>query len=169
MRIQEANLPWRYLDTSNELLLPWYTRGALEWITSRDTANWRVFEFGGGYSTIWWRLHCRKVDTVDGSLRWAEAMGITYADSLEGYLNYIEKSNELYDCIIVDGEWRKFCVQKAKHYLKESGHIIIDNYRDEQLTEAEWDEVDFMLEGWKKEVFKQHNHTTWKTAIFTKL
>jgi hypothetical protein len=170
--IQEANLHWRYIDTETNLILPWYTLPALQWLLSQNVKKWDVFEYGSGYSTIWWRTNCECVNSVDHNEDWANAMGAFICVKKADYIMLVDlidkriSNKRAFDCVVVDGEWRDDCVKYAKEHVLPGGYMIIDNYGQTDFPSAEL--IDKLLEGWEKQVFKQPNHTEWATAVFKK-
>lgn len=162
--IQECNLIWRYLDTDTGLIMPWYSLPCLEWLKKQDISDWRIFEYGSGYSTCWWRANAEGWYSVDNDAKWAKAMGATFSDNQGVYINSIK--NWMYDCIIIDGAWRKECLEYCLPFIKIGGYIIIDNYGQEDFPDTEFAEK--LLEGWEKKIYKQPNHTTWASAVFKK-
>jgi len=153
--ITEANLIWQYKDTESGLIMPWYTLPTLEWLKKQDVSQWNVFEYGAGYSSIWWRAHCKNVASVDHSKSWAYAMTAMYCEE-----------EELWDCIVIDSEyWRESCAAFAIPYLKSGGIMIIDNWESENYDPKVNEEL---FKDWSIQIFKQPNHSTWKTAILTK-
>lgn len=183
--IQEANLIWRYQDTDSGLVMPWYTLPTLQWLKQQDTSKWIVFEYGAGYSTIWWRLNCQGVISIEHNPIWAKAMNAESIQDPVEYINAIdfhttpvgmlfnsnfqcEKSEyNLPDCIVIDGEHRKECLLVSVDKIPVGGYIIIDNWGQEDFPDTEFAEK--LLEGWEKQLFKQPNHTSWVTAVFKKL
>lgn len=166
--IREANLLWQYQDTDSGLIMPYYALPCLEWLKQQELKNWSVFEYGCGYSTIWLRLNTKYVESVDSSESWGAAMGAWYTDDKSLYLTQVAKKQN-YDCIIVDGdpiEWRPDCVEFCRDFLKPGGYLIIDNFDQEGFPPAIAYEK--FLEGWERQVFAQPNHSSWKTAVFTK-
>lgn len=166
--IQEANLSWRYSDTESNLVMPWYTKPALEWLKKQDVNKWNVFEYGAGYSTIWWRLNANILKSVEHDFRWATAMGANWKKDKEQYIECFGGSKMLYDCIIVDGEWRLDCVLNCEPWLKPGGFMIIDNWGQEDFPEEACNAAEEFLVGWTKTLYKQANHSRWCTAIFQK-
>lgn len=170
--IREANLHWRYEDTETGLIMPWYTLPALQWLKQQDIKQWEVFEYGAGYSTIWWRLNCRTVDSIDHSNNWANAMSAICAKDKSDYIEFIgfcreSTINEMgFDCVVIDGEHRKECLEHSIDYVAYGGYVIIDNWGQEDFPDTDF--ADKLLEGWEKQVFKQPNHTDWCTAVFRK-
>ncbi len=171
--ITQALLPWQFIDHDSGLILPYYTLPCLEWLKNQQIKKWNVFEFGAGYSTIWWRLNSYFVNSIDTNESWAKAMGarlvkdelnhdiIAYSRHINGYeLNF-------YDAIVVDGdpiEWRPSCVDFCRDYVRPGGFLIIDNFDQEGFPPAS--EYEKFLEGWERQVFAQPNHSSWKTAVF---
>jgi hypothetical protein len=170
--IQECNLHWRYFDTATNLIFPWYTLPALEWLAKQDVKEWEVFEYGCGYSTIWWRANCRDIISVDHDSVWGRAMDSIVKNDKKDYVEFPgimfeNTSNEMgFDCIIVDGQWRDDCVKYAHACVAHGGYMIIDNYGQTDFPPTEV--IDKLLEGWEKQIFKQPNHTDWCTAVFQK-
>jgi hypothetical protein len=167
--IQEANLQWRHEDTSCNLILPWYVKPALEWLLKQDVKNWSVWEYGAGYSTIWYRLNAAQIISVEHNEAWATSMGAIFFPDKDSYLNspsFLIEDDDEFDLVVVDGEWRDECVPIIKKFVKAGGYLIYDNYDQEGFTSAAG--IDAMLEGWTKQVFFQGNHSSWKTAVFTK-
>lgn len=184
--IQEANLHWRYIDTDTNLIMPWYALPALQWLKQQDISNWIIFEYGAGYSTIWWRLNCLRVWSVDHIDEWAKAVGADFMSNKENYINAPEfytkplgahcnpdfiadpdpDDKRKFDCIVIDGEFRDECVRVASVHVRRGGYMIVDNYGQEGFPD--WLVIDNILDGWEKQVFRQPNHTDWATAIFKK-
>ena len=46
---------WRSFDTQGGILFPWYTRPFLQELMNWNVREWKVFEYGAGDSTLWWR------------------------------------------------------------------------------------------------------------------
>lgn len=171
--IQEANLIWRYVDTDSGLVMPWYTLPTLQWLKQQDMKSWEVFEYGAGYSTIWWKLNAYSLLSVDDNKVWAKAMDACFYNKQDDYVTLpglmMESTrNEMgFDCIIIDGAWRKECLEYAIPHVAVGGYIIIDNWGQEDFPHTE--EAEKLLEGWEKQLFKQPNHSSWVTAVFRKL
>lgn len=165
--ICEANLQWRYYDTPSNLIMPWYTLPTLQWLKSIDISNWSVFEYGAGYSTIWWRIHCYDLDSVDNIKDWAHAMGACHREIKEEYITKIA-FNDPVDCVIVDGAWREDCARFAKDYIKPGGYMIIDNWQQEDYPVKSCEATDEFLMGWERTLHRQANHGEWCTAVWKK-
>jgi hypothetical protein len=142
---------------ANSNPLPWISFPAIEFLTPRVRAGWRVFEYGCGYSTLWWeRLGC-SVIACEHNPTWAEEVrnmtrsaNIIVRDLANGYV--IEAlSHGLFDVVVIDGRQRVACSEVAPQVVKPSGVIIWDNadrieYRDGQqkLQAAGWKPIEFV-------------------------
>lgn len=168
--IREANLHWQYQDTDTGLLMPWYTLPALEWLKKQDISKWRVFEYGAGYSTIWWRANCQEVFGVEWNPFWYKAMNgrdddLVFCETPADYIQRIHFCGG-FNCVVIDGEFRDACIEFSKNHIMPGGYMIIDNYGQTDFPPSET--IDALLEGWEKQIFKQPNHSDWCTAVFRK-
>lgn len=171
-----ANKQWQYMEEDTQLLLPWYTLPCLEWLKKQNTKSWNVFEFGAGYSTIWWRLNCNRLLSVDTNESWAKAMNAHFINDKNEYstslirhassMESLRQEDFLINCIIIDGAWRLECLQNSLDIVVSGGYIIIDNWGQEDFPYTK--EAEELLVGWEKQLFKQPNHSRWVTAVFRK-
>jgi hypothetical protein len=129
----------------NEDAIPWYTYSALDWLKARVKKSDVVFEYGAGYSTIWYGFRVKEVVAVEDDSRWlnhirslvgtnvtlllrasSEAqpgcgMVSTYCGALEDY------PPASFDIIAIDGKERVKCAHVAPTRLRKDGLIIFDN------------------------------------------
>jgi len=54
--------------------LPWFTYGAIELLQQVVRPDDRVFEFGAGYSTLWWQKNVAEVYSVEHDGQWCERL-----------------------------------------------------------------------------------------------
>jgi predicted O-methyltransferase YrrM len=124
---------------------PWYTYAALEWLAPRVKRTHRVFEFGGGYSTVWYGEHVGEVVTVEHDGRWLDEVRTMVGPNVtllhrdtpgdeansEGdspYYSAIEEyPPQTFDIIVIDGMERNRCAPVAPPRLRDGGLIIFDN------------------------------------------
>lgn len=165
--IQEANLHWRYVD--GNLIMPWYTLPCLQWLKTLNVSQWNVFEYGCGYSTIWWRLNCKEVISVDSDESWAKSMVVLFLDYKNSYVESPSFGfDSPYNCIVVDGLYREDCVKYSIDFLKQNGYLIIDNWGQEDFPPDACERTLELLKDWPYQIFKQPNHSNWTTAVFSK-
>ena len=50
--------------------IPWYSYALLEWLMPRVKRKDVVFEFGAGYSTVWYGQHTKEVIAVEHNSAW---------------------------------------------------------------------------------------------------
>ena len=54
--------------------VPWFTYGAIEFLQRVVRSADRVFEYGAGYSTLWWQDRVAKVCSVEHDSEWCERL-----------------------------------------------------------------------------------------------
>ena len=162
---------WRILDNSNGLIFPWYTEGFLDELVKWDIKNWKVFEYGAGDSTIWWKSKAKLVYSVDSNREWANKTNSFFSDDKTIFMEYpltlIEEDK--FDCIIIDGDpvlWRDECTEIALKSIKVGGILIIDNYNQKTVNLEFLPKTDELLKDKEKHVYQQEGHEDWKTAYW---
>lgn len=171
---------WQFRDSSNGLVLPWYTKSFLDELVTWDLSDKVVFEYGAGASTLWWNKKAKHVFTVESNEQYFEALikhigqhsAMMYTPLSDVYTNYIYGPHGTkFDIIIIDGEpiqWRDACVQPALDCLKPGGKLIIDNWMQESVGWIPSEETRALLAPYPCEIYKQIGHPDWQTAVFTK-
>jgi predicted O-methyltransferase YrrM len=166
----------RIIDHVTGLIFPYYTHNFLEKLNTWNIENWRVFEYGGGDSTIWWRKKAKECISIDTNKKWSESHELILLQNKEEFINYpcklVEETGQLFDCIIIDNEpvqWRDFCTEMAIKCIRDGGILIIDNWLQnsiEGLGENDWHKSKKLLKNYNCEIFKQNNHKDWKTGYW---
>jgi len=110
-------------------IMPLYTYPCYEWINSIDWDSADIFEFGCGFSSVFWKEKNANVYGVDHDLEWINRVnnGATYEPDLKKYPNIINNFDKKFDVIIIDGRSRYDCVLPSISKLKFGGMIILDN------------------------------------------
>lgn len=153
--------------------IPWFTYPAIDYLEQLDLSSCSVFEWGAGYSSLYFLNRVSKVTSVESSLAWYNKMKeynnpahtlLYHAEDTPGYWESIQMSGETYDVIVIDGVNRDKCIDIAPQFLREGGIIIFDNSdRDPQLCEklrsAGFNQID--MHG-----FGPINYYTWTTSLF---
>ncbi len=126
--------------------IPWYTYPAIEYLSQFDYTNKKVFEFGCGYSSLFWARRAGKVISIEDNLDWFDKwqkefnepnLNVKWRDEGEIYEQAIFEENEKYDVIVIDGKRRNFCAETAVKALNDGGMIILDD-SDRVNTSAEY-------------------------------
>jgi precorrin-6B methylase 2 len=141
--------------------VPWLTYSAIVALDRAMTGNESVFEYGAGYSTLWFAARARRVISVEGSAEWVKRLREQLPDHVElhavphdqaeAYLACIEVAGRSLDVILVDGgPDRSRACRLASQHLVSDGLIILDNsevthYADgiEWLGDQGFQRVDF--------------------------
>jgi hypothetical protein len=156
--------------------VPWYTYSTIAFLVNRLPADIDVFEYGCGYSTLWWMRRARSVISVEHAGPWTETIRLKADPNVrlievpsgqeEAYATTIERTGTIFDVVVVDGENREACLKIAPNHLKSDGIVILDNserpaYRDEifNLRNKGFRRVDFIGMG-------PINTYDWMTSIF---
>ena len=129
----------------NERAIPWYTYSALEWLKPRVKKSDVVFEYGAGYSTVWFSSHAKEVVSVEGDARWLDRIrphvstNVTFLlcrpsessangnDESQYFKALEEYPPASFDIIAIDGKERVPCAHVAPSRLRDDGVIIFDN------------------------------------------
>jgi hypothetical protein len=147
-----TGLDW--LAGKDDLLLadgaPWWPRRAIRHVGQRLPAGARVFEYGGGGSTLWLQRQGARVTTVEHDGVWAEMLrqhtsadrttvlfrppsgsGHLASDSADGffddYVAAVDAVTEPLDLVIVDGRCRVACSLRAKDKVRQGGLLLLDD------------------------------------------
>jgi hypothetical protein len=115
--------------------IPWISYPAISLLRSRVKSEWDVFEFGAGYSTLWWGRHCRSVTSSEHDAIWSEKLAHQLPANCSvlsvrldsDYPLAAKSTNRKYDVIVVDGRKRVRCALSSVDCLKEAGVIVWDD------------------------------------------
>ncbi len=116
--------------------IPWYTYPAIEYLSQFDYEDKEIFEFGCGYSSMFWANRAKKVTSIEDNINWFSKwqnefkhpkLDIRWRDEGEGYYNAIYEDKKKYDVIIIDGKRRADCARVALDCLADDGMIILDD------------------------------------------
>lgn len=122
------------------LAIPWLTFDAIRAISPVVGPGCRIFEYGSGHSTLYWRKLAATVVSVENNEDWynyliralgPEPDGITVilAAHEEDYVTAISRygSSDLFDIVLVDGAYRRDCIRTAIDHVKPGGLLVVDN------------------------------------------
>ena len=152
--------------------IPWYTYPAIEYLSQFDFSNANVFEFGAGYSSLFWAQRARTVISIESDPGWLVRLEegvrpnqkVWLRQARDDYVNAIREQPELFDVVIVDGRWRHACVDAAMEKVRDDGLIVLDNsdrYPEatRRLRDSDRFQVDFSG-------FGPVNNYAWTTSVF---
>ena len=166
------------LDKDNNPI-PWYTYPAIEYLSQFDYSDKEIFEFGCGYSSLFWARRAKKVISIEDNLKWFDKwksefkelnLDIRWRDEGEIYENAIFEDKNKYDVIVVDGKRRWQCAEVAVKSLTDGGMIILDDSDRINTSEEYVKAVDFLKKANMLQVdfygFCPMNNYTKTTSIF---
>lgn len=116
--------------------IPWYTYPAIEYLSQFDYSAKKIFEFGCGFSSLFWARRAEKVISIEDNqtyfAKWESNfnepnLDIRWRDEGEIYEQAIFEEEDLYDVIAVDGKRRVECSAAAVQKLAPGGMIILDD------------------------------------------
>lgn len=124
--------------------MPWLAWSCIDWMERTIRPGMRVFEYGGGGSTVYFLSRGCHVTTVEGNAQWfadlrtrtqafAQRPDLRFVDSqtadprLEQEYASQARFGGPWDVILVDGAFRGECVAVAKDCVAAGGFIIVDN------------------------------------------
>jgi hypothetical protein len=116
--------------------VPWIAMPAVRFLEAR-IKGLRVFEFGGGMSTVWYAKRALSVKTVENNRAWfgilrKKTVGRTNVDLVlieneEDYCKSLSLETSKYDVVVIDGSHRRKCLQNNQVALQDAKYVIVDN------------------------------------------
>jgi hypothetical protein len=117
--------------------IPWFTYPAIDYIRQLDLSEKTIFEWGSGFSTLFWASRAKSVISVETDPLWHSLLKPQLASNcelilttpeVEQYSSLIHNKNQ-FDVIIIDGtgDSRAACSRAAIPNLRRGGLIILDN------------------------------------------
>jgi hypothetical protein len=125
--------------------LPWLTYPAIAWLEHYVHPSHVIYEYGAGYSTLWFAKRAAKVHSIEHNAAWVARLrnclpsnaDLTLAAADEGeysdrvtspYARSIAAFPDRYfDIILIDGMERGGCAVLAPPKLRPDGILIFDN------------------------------------------
>lgn len=119
--------------------IPWYTYAAIAFLEERLPADATVFEFGAGYSTLWYAARCAHVRAVEPHHDWIDRLTVLLPSNaeiihaaetdagLDDYLDALRNAGGRFDVIAIDSWARYPAGLIAPDYLTDRGVIVWDN------------------------------------------
>ena len=125
----QRNIP---TDGSNNIM-PMYTYPCYEYINSLDLKGVNVFEYGTGYSSVYWSEKDVNYYAVEHNPEWFKRVksdktpNVILKEEPVDFVNSIFHFDIKFDLIVIDGIMRYDCVKPALENLNKGGIIILDN------------------------------------------
>lgn len=169
----------RHLEESEIMEIPWLPFKATEIIEANITPQSIGFEWGSGWSTIWFARHSKLIYSTEHDPTWYnrinrhlkidklyQRVGYELIENPDDYANRVLLfTKNHFDYILVDGINRNPCIKNAISRLKVGGMLILDNSnRDYDVSPIpkNWDCIVITGKGpsGNREIIKDDFHTT---------
>ena len=118
--------------------LPWLSYSAIAMLDERLTKEMSVFEYGSGMSTLYFRDKVKFIKSVEHHEGWfnhikedlkgsnSEVIYVPLDEDGE-YCRAVNRENNKYDIILVDGRDRVNCCKQSLKMLNDTGIFIFDD------------------------------------------
>jgi len=128
----------RPVDADGEPL-PWITYPAIEFLSQFDFSEASIFEWGSGFSTLWWTKRCARIASVESNASWVPYIKKLLPPKVELLVTPMDENAEIaaltehhtthHDVFVIDnfGPYRRACAEAAAMRLNDGGLIILDN------------------------------------------
>jgi protein-L-isoaspartate O-methyltransferase len=126
--------------------VPWMNYPMISLLEKRLNKDLTIFEYGSGYSTIFFARLAKSIDSIEYDEKWFELIKLKVPDNAKVYFvdkdvdgkycRSIDLTGKNYDIVIVDGRDRVNCIKQAVEKLTERGVIILDDSERERYKEG---------------------------------
>lgn len=126
--------------------LPWMNFPVITFFDQRLNSRIRLFEYGSGYSSLYYAAKVEQVVSVEHHTGWYYTMLKKVPPNLSlryvplqydgDYCRAIVDENALFDVVIVDGRDRVRCLEHAATRLSDKGVIVLDDSQRPQYARA---------------------------------
>ena len=152
--------------------LPLYTYPAIEYLKQFDYSRRSVFEFGSGYSTLFWMGRARRVVALEHDAKWHARLKERVADNVTlllrepaAFPQACAELAERFDIVVIDNAGNRYrCAETAVQALAPGGMIILDNADWHPNTAAALRDNDLIQVDMTG--FKSFDHFTSTTSLF---
>ena len=156
----ESHLNDNFKDSKGEYV-PWMNYPFIDFLKERLNETHQVFEFGSGFSSIFFSKRVQNITSVEYDKEWFNQINkiihgngkVHFVPLDEDYALSISKIEEgkKYNIVIVDGRMRVKCAKEALKHLAQDGVLIFDDSYRQHYKEG----LSFYLDkGFKSIVFR---------------
>jgi predicted O-methyltransferase YrrM len=131
------------------LRYPWLPFRLIDELADVIGPGTKVFEYGGGGSTLWFLDRGAEVVTVEHHREWAARLATRAAaerwtllerSSADGFAEYVNAiadfPKDAFDVVVVDGRERGRCARAAMDHVRPGGWLIVDDVDRERYASA---------------------------------
>jgi hypothetical protein len=126
--------------------IPWMNYPVVRILQERLTKDLNLFEFGSGYSTLFYAKKVKAVTSVEYDEKWLHIIKSQLPDNVNiifkqqdvdgDYCRVINSTGEKYDVVIVDGRDRVNCIKQSISALTSKGVILLDDSQRKRYQEG---------------------------------
>lgn len=126
--------------------IPWMNFPVVSILEERLTKDLNLFEFGSGYSTLFYAKKVRAVTSVEYDEKWLHIIKSQVPENVKiifkredvdaDYCRAIGETADRYDVVIVDGRDRVNCIKQSISALSAKGVILLDDSQRERYQEV---------------------------------
>ena len=126
--------------------IPWMNYSVVDFLDERLGADMSLFEYGSGYSTLYYASHVAVVHAVENNADWHRSISGRLAGTgaevdlvsgdPEAYIRTIRRRGIAYDVVVVDGWRRALCCAEAADVIGPSGVILLDDSQRTKFAAA---------------------------------
>jgi len=156
--------------------IPWMNYNVISFFEERLTTDLSLFEYGSGYSTLFFAGLVGDVTSIECDRGWYEhivgnmpenvSLKLCAPHDSDRYLQMIAAQNRRFDVIIVDAEDRVECLKQSPQWLTDAGVIVLDDAQRPAYQPG----IDALLQqGFRKldfEGLKPGGIRAYRTSIF---
>ena len=127
-------------------IIPWMNYPVVNLLKNKLTRDLVLFEYGSGYSTLFYAERVKEVVSVEYDEEWFNLMSVLLpsnarvvfkaVDVAGDYCRVVSSTKMLYDLVIVDGRDRVNCVKESMSCLSEKGVVLLDDTHRERYKDA---------------------------------
>ena len=155
---------------------PWMNYGIVEFLKERLNKDLNLFEYGSGFSTLFYSSLVKSVISIEYNKKWFEHISSIpclntnvyfYENDVDGkYCRSICDFDSLFNIVIVDGRDRVNCIKQSVSKLTCDGVIILDDSNRKYYKDG----IIFLNEHGFRELsfygLKPNGAFTSKTSVF---
>ena len=156
--------------------VPWMNYSLIALLEEHLTDDMKLLEFGSGYSTLFFSRLAGSVTSIESDGEWCETTRQTVGDraevilvestETEAYRKVLEKLDDLFDVILIDGRNRVSCALLTSDMVTERGVILFDDSMREEYKEGIEHLVDKGFKRLDFEGLKPTSIKLYRTSLF---
>jgi len=141
-----ASLERGYPCKSDGSEVPWMNYCVVAFLEQRLQNDLRLFEYGSGFSTIFFSRLVASVTSVEHDQAWFDKLTPRLAGNVElllrredangDYCRSIHATGQRYDVVVVDGRDRVNCIKQSLGTLSSRGVILLDDSQRSEYGEG---------------------------------